>query len=60
MKTKQEIQSKLSEISIKIDTIYKEKKSKNMIDKDSEDLLNILQIREDILEWILENKEKHD
>ena len=59
MKTKQEIQNKLNEISTKIDTIYKEK-SKNMIDKDSEDLLNILQIREDILEWILEGKEKHD
>lgn len=54
MKTEQEIRNKLEEISKKIDCIYHEFNNGNILSKDKNELLNILQIREDILEWVLE------
>ena len=55
MKSKKEIQTRLFEIGEKIDRLYKEYSNGNMITKDRNELLHILQVREDVLEWVLEN-----
>ena len=59
MKTQQEIVSKLNEISAKIESLYKQKEIGNNWDKHFEDLLDVLQIREDILEWVLEGEQTY-
>lgn len=56
MKTEQEIQDRLAEISTKIDRVYDELKNGNISEKDCGEILRILQIREDILEWVLEEE----
>ena len=55
MKTEQEIRDRLAEISAKIDRMYHELKHGNMSEKDCNDIRDVLQIREDILEWVLES-----
>ena len=55
MKTQQEIQKRLEETGAKIARIYREAKSVNAVDNDRDALLHILQVREDILEWVLED-----
>ena len=55
MKSQQEIQKHLEEIGAKIDRIYREAKSVNAVDNDRGALLHILQVREDMLEWVLED-----
>ena len=55
MKSQQEIQKHLEEIGAKIDRIYREAKIVNAVDNDAHALLYILQVREDMLEWVLED-----
>ena len=54
MKTEQEIRESLAEISTKIDRMYHEVKCGNVSERDCDDLLSVLQTREDVLEWVLE------
>lgn len=56
MKTEQEIRNRLAEISTKIDRMYHELKSGNISENDCSDLMHILQTREDMLEWVLEEE----
>ena len=56
MKSQQEIQKRLEEIGAKIDNIYSEVEYGNISKKDSSDILHILQVREDALEWVLEDE----
>lgn len=53
MKTETEIRNYLAELSTKIDGIYHELKHGNISRKDCDDLLCVLQTREDMLEWVL-------
>ena len=55
MKSQQEIQKRLEEIGAKIDNICREVEYGNISKKDSGDILHILQVREDMLEWVLED-----
>lgn len=54
MKTEQEIRNRLEEISTKIDLMYRELKNENISMKSRDDFLCVLQTREDMLEWVLE------
>lgn len=54
MRTEQELQERLAEISTKIERIYYEIKHGNVSERDCGDLLSVLQTREDMLEWVLE------
>lgn len=54
MKTEQEIRERLAEISTKIDRLYHEVKCGNVSERDCDYILSVLQTREDMLEWVLE------
>lgn len=54
MRTEQEIRMRLAEIGTKIDRLYHEVKHGNVSEKDCGGLLSVLQTREDMLEWVLE------
>lgn len=58
MKTEQEIRKFLAEISAKIDHMYHEIRQGNASEEDCGGLLSVLQIREDMLEWVLAKGEK--
>ena len=53
MKTEQDIRKFLAEISAKIDHMYHEIRQGNASEEDCGGLLGVLQIREDMLEWVL-------
>lgn len=60
MKTEKEIRERLAEISTKIDRLYHEVKCGNVSERDCDDFLSVLQTREDMLEWVLEQVQDED
>ena len=54
MKDEQFIRERLVDISTKINFLYQRRKQAGPLTQDDETLLHVLLIREDMLEWVLE------